>query len=94
VWGNGDAALELLEQLRIATREPGCDDDESKSPEDAGTEPDTCPPPEPDSEQLSKEVMTDDEGEFANDALKLLAIMQGGVGPPDKGGGSSGSPDT
>lgn len=90
VWGNPAGAEDFLEQLRLGTREPGCDDDDDEyvNPEDVDMKVDVEPPPEPGNHQVEQEAETtvDPDGIFTNDALELLSLLQqGGTGPP--GGG-------
>ena len=92
VWGDASKTGDFLEQLRLATREPGCDDDEH--PEDDGQKPDSDVPPEPDEEQVQQEAKQhDDDSVYTSDALKLLSLLEvaakdaaddkGGTGPPN-----------
>lgn len=59
IWGDESKAEEFFEQLRLATREPGCDDEKHEEhkwhPEDKEDAPDTDVPPEPDADKSCDE---------------------------------------
>jgi hypothetical protein len=93
VWGDASKAEDFLDQLRRATREPGCDDDEHS--EDDVQNPDSNVPPEPDEDQVQHEAKQyDDDSIYTEDALKLLSLLEVAAKDAEGGFGGTGVPNT